>query len=420
MKEMALPAATLDPAARPTYRVAFVNTHPIQYFAPLYAYMTRSCGIETTGLYLSDFSLKGGRDPGFGRAVTWDVDLLDGYEARFMGGDKASKRRIGGFFSMVAPQLWGEIRRGRFDAVIIHGHNLAAHHVAWAACVASGTPAFARGDTNPRIGRRGWKAALRRPLMRQHYRGMAGVMAVGTANAAYYRSMGVPESRIFLTPYAVDNDRFAAAAEVGRARRTETRAALGMDPDLPAILFAAKFIARKRPDDLLAAFARLRVQGVAAQLVMVGTGERETALKARVVAEAIPNVVFAGFVNQTDLPAVYAASDLFVLPSVNEPWGLSVNEAMCAGLPVVASAGIGCADDLVQDGVNGATFTAGDVAGLADALRPILTDAERRAAYGSASLDRIGHWSYADCAAGIRAAIEAERARRGAGGTGTS
>lgn len=401
------------PNAAQTYRIAFVNTHPIQYFAPLYAYLTCNCGLQTTGLYLSDFSLKGGRDPGFGRAVTWDVDLLDGYEARFMGGEKASRRRIGGFFSMVAPQLWSEIQGGGFDAVIIHGHNLAAHHIAQAACLSSGTPVFARSETHRRLVRPGWREALRKPLLKLHYRGFDGFLAIGSANAAYYRWMGIPDHRIFRVPYTVDNARFIAAGAAVRADRGATRARLGMDPDLPAIVYASKFDRRKRPDDLLAAYANLRAEGVAAQLVLVGTGVLEEMLKARVAGQAIPDVIFPGFVNQTDLPAVYAASDVFVLPSANEPWGLVVNEAMCAGLPIVLSEEIGCAGDLVKDGVNGATFTASDVHGLAAALRPILTDADLRAAQGQASLERIQGWSYAECGRGIRAAIEAARARRG-------
>lgn len=412
MNQMTSPDGAQALGDRTTYRIAFVNTHPIQYFAPLYAYLTRNCGLETTGLYLSDFSLKGGRDPGFGRAVTWDVNLLDGYEARFVGGEKASKRRIGGFFSMVAPQLWGEIRRGRFDAVIIHGHNLAAHHVAQAACLSAGIPAFTRGDAHLKLTRPGWKAALRKPLLKAHYLGISAFLAIGSANAAYYRSMGIPEDRIFLVPYTVDNARFIEAGEAVRGDRAAMRAKLCMDPDLPAIIYASKFDRRKRPDDLLAAYAKLRGEGVAAQLALVGTGALEAQLKARVAEQAIPDVVFPGFVNQAELPAVYAASDVFVLPSVNEPWGLVVNEAMCAGLPIVLSEEIGCADDLVQDGVNGATFTGGDVGGLAAALRPILTDPELRAAQGRASLDRIRRWSYAECGAGIRAAIEATRARK--------
>jgi len=397
----------------PNYRIAFVNTHPIQYFAPLYAYLTRHCGLETTGLYLSDFSLTGGADPGFRRDVVWDVDLLDGYEAKFMGGKKASQRRIGGFFSMVAPQLWREIRNGNYDAVIIHGHNLAAHHIAQAAAISSGTPVFARGETHLKLTRADWREAVRKPLLKAHYRGFDGFLAIGSANAAYYRWMGIPEDRIFQVPYTVDNSRFIAAGQAVRADRGATRAKLGMDPNLPAIIYASKFDRRKRPDDLLAAHAKLRAEGVQAQLVLVGTGLLEDELKARVAAEAIPDVVFPGFINQTQLPAVYAAADVFVLPSSNEPWGLVVNEAMCAGLPIVLSEEIGCAQDLVRDGVNGATFTAGDVSGLVDALRPILTDADLRRAQGEASLARIRQWSYADCGVGIRAAIAATRARRG-------
>lgn len=400
-----------DGAGR-AYRIAFVNTHPIQYFAPLYAYLTDACGLETTALYLSDFSLKGGADPGFRRAVTWDVDLLAGYEARFMGA-RASHRRIGGFFSMVAPELWGEIRRGGYDAVIVHGHNLAAHHVAQAAALASRTPVFTRGETHLGLRTSRLKGALRGPLLKTHYAGFDGVLAIGSANAAYYRAMGVAEDRIFAVPYTVDNARFIAAGAAARRDRAAMRARLGMHPELPAVLYASKFDRRKRPDDLLGAYAALRAQGVAAQLVLVGTGLMEEALKCRVAAEGIPDVVFPGFVNQSALPGVYAASDVFVLPSENEPWGLVVNEAMCAGLPVVLSAGIGSAPDLVADGVNGATFAAGDVAGLAAALRPILTDAGLRARMGAASLARIRGWSYAECGQGIRAAVTAARARRG-------
>lgn len=399
-------------ADSPTYQIAFVNTHPIQYFAPLYSYLTQKCRLDTTALYLSDFSLKGGADPGFRKSVKWDVDLLGGYTAEFIGDKKASRRRIGGFFSMVAPELWTAIRQGKFDAVIIHGHNLAAHHIAQAACLSSGTPAFSRGETHLELTRPTWRALLRKPLLKMHYRGFDGFLAIGSANAEYYRSMGIENEQIFRVPYAVDNDRFINASIRARKVRPTTRAKLGLDHELPAILYASKFDRRKRPDDLLTAFTKLQQEGTEAQLVLVGSGAMELELKSRVASEGIRNVIFPGFINQSELPAVYAASDVFVLPSSNEPWGLVVNEAMCASLPIVLSSEIGCAKDLVEDGVNGATFTAGDVAGLADALRPILTNNALRETQGKESLSRIKRWSFAECGAGIRTAIEAARARR--------
>ena len=118
-----------------------------------------------------------------------------------------------------------------------------------------------------------------------------------------------------------------------------------------------------------------------------------------------PNVHFAGFVNQAALPRVYAACDVFVLPSENETWGLAINEAMCAGLPIVASSEIGCVPDLVHDGCNGRTFSAGDVGGLTEALQPLLTDPELRRRMGESSRNIIARWSYAECQAGLRAAL---------------
>ncbi len=405
--ELDRPAATAAPL-----RVAFVNTHPIQYFAPLYAHMTRN-GIEITALYLSDFSLRGGHDKGFGQSVRWDIDLLEGYRSEFMGA-AAKRREIGGFFSMVAPELWSAIRRGAFDAVVIHGHSLAAHHVALAAARSSGTPVLARGETHLRLARANWRNAVRTPLLRTWYRAFDGFLAIGSANARYYAAMGVPEDRIFPMPYTVDNARFIAACDNARNpdNRAATRQRLGITGPEPAILYAAKFDPRKRPGDLLDAFSVLQREGVEAHLVLVGSGALEADLSSRVTAKRIRNVSFPGFVNQSGLPAVYAASDVFVLPSENEPWGLAVNEAMCAGLPIVLSEEIGCAEDLVRNGVNGATFRAGDVIGLAEALRPFLVDAPHAAAAGEASRARIASWSYAECTNGLRQAVESIRQRR--------
>ena len=90
------------------------------------------------------------------------------------------------------------------------------------------------------------------------------------------------------------------------------------------------------------------------------------------------NVRFIGFINQSAMPRYYGASDVFVLPSIDEPWGLAINEAMCAGLPIVASSELGCIPDLVRDRGNGLVFQAGNIAALADALRLLIANAQLR------------------------------------------
>jgi glycosyltransferase involved in cell wall biosynthesis len=155
----------------------------------------------------------------------------------------------------------------------------------------------------------------------------------------------------------------------------------------------------------------LQLGGLDVSLLLVGTGEMESELRELVHKLRVRNVCFSGFVNQRDLPAVYAACDVFVLPSTDEPWGLVVNEVMCAGLPVVVSAEVGCAEDLVLDGRNGRQFDARNVPALADALRSVLADPQRAHAFGCESLAVIREWGYSQCLDGLSAAVRSVRER---------
>lgn len=388
-------------------RLAILNSHPIQYFAPLYAYLNSDPRFEVTALYMSDISLRGGRDPGFGQAVSWDIDLLAGYRSVFLG-DAASRRTPGGFLSLVAPQVWREVRRGGYDALWIHGHNFAGSIIAVAAAKSVGIPVFIRGDTHGRLPRSVLKNLIRTPVMRVFYRFIDAALAVGTANAEYYRSMGFSSNKIFSVPYAVDNARFIEESRLSASERKKWRRRFGIPGDRPAILYAAKFTQRKRPTDLLVAAHRASSQTDAPfTVVMCGSGELEPDLRAYAELHGIGNVVFTGFVNQAELPKLYGASDAFVLPSENEPWGLAVNEAMCASLPVVVSAEVGCVPDLVGDGVNGFIPVAGDIDALAVALARLAEDEPLRRRMGKASRDRVEGWSYLECLEGVLAACQA-------------
>src|SRR5262249_42737948 len=150
------------------------------------------------------------------------------------------------------------------------------------------------------------------------------LLAIGSANAAFYRAMGVPDHKIFLVPYSVDNDRFIKSASLTDGQTREVRRRYNVPIDRPSVLYAAKFTPRKRPRDLLEAARRLKMEtDHRFTIVMVGSGELEEELRAFCTEHALDNVLFPGFVNQTELPALYAASDVFVLPSEHEPWGLA-------------------------------------------------------------------------------------------------
>lgn len=386
-------------------RIAVVNSHPIQYFAPLYAYLNSDECLEMTALYCSDVSLRGAKDPGFGKTVRWDVNLLSGYRAVFLG-KRATRRVPGGFWSLVAFDVWSEIRSGRYDVVWLHGYAYAALVIAFVAAKSRGIPVFMRCETHLGLTRNRWKRHLRDGVLAMAYRFVDAFLAIGTANRDYYRALEVPNERIFQVPYTVDNARFIAAAALSTDDRSAVRRRFGIPAENLVVLYASKFLKRKHPDDLLRAAARLRNHGAQFSVLMIGSGEMESELHKLAATLGLDNVVFGGFVNQSELPAVYAASDIFVLPSDNEPWGLVVNEAMCAGLSVIVADEVGCVRDLVEDGVNGFLHAAGDVGALAAALERLLLDPSLRRRFAAASLARIQRWSYAECLSGIRAAVQ--------------
>src|SRR5262245_56754276 len=267
------------PGAGKVTRIAILNSHPIQYFAPLYAYLNRAPDLEVTALYLSDFSIRGGRDSGFGQDIKWDLDLLHGYRSVFLG-DAARTREPGGFWSLVVPQVWSELRTGRYDVLWLHGHNYAANLIALVAARLAGLPVMMRGETHLGLPCDGIKLILRQPLMGALYRSCDRLLAIGSANAAFYRAMDVPDHKIFLVPYCVDNDRFVQSANLARDQKTDVRKRYKVPTDRPTVLYAAKFARRKRPGDLLDAVRRLKSETDRPfTLVMAGSGELEQELR---------------------------------------------------------------------------------------------------------------------------------------------
>jgi glycosyltransferase involved in cell wall biosynthesis len=418
MHPVTTPAETFHPAELPAstgerpVRLAIVTSHPIQYAAPLYAYLSRDPTLALTVLYCSDSSLRGARDPGFGAELSWDIDLLAGYASIFLG-ERSRTRDVGGFWSLICPELAWEIRSARYDAVWIHGQQFAAYVLAFALAKLQGIPVLTRGDTHLGLSRPPLRAALRRVLLGLQYRHIDRFLAVGSKNREYYRAFGVPDERIFDVPFSVDNERFVRGSALSPDERRAARARLGAKDGHVVLLYASKLMRRKHPDDLLRAAAKLQGRGHPVHVVIAGSGELDEELRQLAAGlDLLERVCFAGFVNQRALPALYGACDIFVLPAEDEPWGLIVNEVMCAGLPVVVGAEVGCAPDLVQPNVNGALCEPGNPATLAAVLEPLVADAALRARMGEASRRRIASHGYEQCRLGLRAALSGLRVVR--------
>ncbi len=161
----------------------------------------------------------------------------------------------------------------------------------------------------------------------------------------------------------------------------------------------------KRPLDVLHAFAIARRETSCA-LAYVGDGAQMDELRAEIAKLGLEADAFPlGFRNTSELPAIYGASDVFVLASEIEPWGMVVNEAMACGTAICASEAVGSAYDLLRD--NGAMFPVGDIERLAWLMTEWSRAPGKLAEMKRASLKRISEWGIAQTADGVIAGVEA-------------
>jgi glycosyltransferase involved in cell wall biosynthesis len=392
-------------------RLAYLVSHPIQYQAPLLRRIAQEADIDLTVFFGSDFSARGYRDEGFGVGVKWDVPLLDGYKHEFL--PKLRDREDVGVASPlnrgIASRLRGRNGDGVFDALWVHGYaSVNAMHGMMAA-KALGIPVLLRAESWLRDRRRsGVKLALKTIFFEGLKKMVDGVLPIGTLNSEYWRHYFGDDVPQFLMPYAVDNSYFAQRAREAQSGRASLQAELGLDPSRPVILFASKLQPRKHCDHLIEAYARLARTPDAEPnpyLIIVGDGEERAALERQAAATGFASIRFCGFRNQSELPCFFDLATVFVLPSRHEPWGLIVNEVMNAARPVVVSDDVGCAPDLIEDGVNGCVFPVGDVGALERALRRILDTRGAADAMGKCAFERIQSWSFEEDIHGLRKAL---------------
>jgi glycosyltransferase involved in cell wall biosynthesis len=387
-------------------KLAVVSSHPIQYQIPLFRELARR-RIDLSVLFLSDFGTKPSFDRGFGKIIHYDVPLLEGYPFEFL--PSATLKPNIGATGLVSPELALRVARGRYDAVVLHGYNLATNLLAIAAPRARGTRLLLRGDSNARAVVPPLRARFKRAVLRALFSRIDHFLTSGALNRAYYERYGVPPDRMTLAPFSVDNDYFAERAIAARPDRARARAELGFPDDRPLFLYAAKLLRHKRPLDLLEAFAAVRREHTAG-LLYVGDGELRPAIEREIKRRGLAaDVKLAGFRNQSELPAIYASCDALVLPSEDEPWGLVVNEAMASGLAIAVSDRVGCAPDLVRE--NGSVFPVGDTAAIARVLLAWARDRARLERQRQASLSLIQTWGVRETADGFLAGAERALAR---------
>jgi len=430
-------------------RLGILTSHPIQYYSPWFRALAKQVDLEVFYAHKPEPAQRGA---GFGKSFEWDVDLLSGYKYSFL---KNISRRPGvdHFAGCDTPEIREIILRSRdnqttgqqvsgqssvvhqrFDAFIVVGWYLKTFMQAARACRQAGVPILVRGDSQLRTPRPWLKRLAMEVRQRWLLRQFDGFLYVGRRNREYLAHYGAPSEKMFFAPHFVDNDFFKGKAETLKSRKAEIRKQWEIAEDGFCVLFCGKFIPKKRPMDLVEAARILTVENAKesskrpVHLLFVGSGELGGPLRAscnvvsdaewpvrsqklnskgqRAVADVQtsdlrpptsgtkPPASFAGFLNQSELPAAYVAADVLVLPSDGgETWGLVVNEAMACGLPAIISNAVGCAPDLVDEGKTGFTYPMGNVAALAEQLKRLAEMQGQNFSFASALTKKLTNYS---------------------------
>ena len=391
----------LNSAPGHSLRLGIFITHPIQYFAPLWRALAATSGLDVVVHFLSDHSVRGGLDPGFGVNVAWDVPVLEGYQHEFVtrGANLAAPR------SVELPDAWARITPRRFDVVMIHGYTYRFERQVVRAARANGVRTLLRGefsDVLPFRGRGRLKALARDQYLRWFYGHIDMFCYIGTEARLHLRRFGTPDHRMVFAPYSVDTVLFEAQRRA--FSREESRAVLKIAADQLVVLFSGKLIPRKAPLLLVDALRHLaRIDKLV--LLILGDGALRSIVEQQARTLLGDRLHMLGFVNQSQLGRYYSAADVLVLPSHYETWGLVVNEAMQFGLPAIVSSKVGCHRDLVVEGHTGMVFEQGDATSLAQSLQALLNVPDLARRLGEQARAHVASYSTEASAAGVRHAL---------------
>lgn len=269
-----------------------------------------------------------------------------------------------------ATTIIGYLQQTATRAVIIHGYRYISYFRLMAYCYRNSIPFFVCNDSNIRGEPKHWfgPRAIKHRLYRWWMKRSSGVFSMGELGDRFFLKYGANPKHLYRVPYWPDYDAFE---HVDPVSLEGFRRKFGLDRQRRYLMFSGRLIPQKRVDLVVDAFAAIAAERPDWDLLVVGDGVLRDELHGRVPESLRSRVVWTGFVEGSESAVSYHAADVLLLPSDHEPWAVVVQEALAAGLAVIASDVVGAAHELVEDGVNGRIFPVGNLDELIGAVRQV-------------------------------------------------
>lgn len=210
----------------------------------------------------------------------------------------------------------------------------------------------------------------------------------GEESRSFAMRYGTPPERAMTLPHVVDSAHFRAGRSAALHERDNIRASIGLRG--VTFVYVGRLWWGKGLGHLLNAFAVLqRRLDEEISLMFIGDGPDETSLRQRIPSEGIRNVIFANFQQHSELPRFLTASDVFVFPTLGDPYGLVVDEAMATSLPVISTSAAGEIRDRVTEGIEGFIVPPADSAALMERMEVLARDELLRMRMGLAAAEKM-------------------------------
>ena len=295
--------------------------------------------------------------------------------------------------------------KGRYNTIIVGGYH---HPTVWltfiyALLTRKRIILFSESTLEDKRSNNQVKAWLKRLFVKYS----SGYIVPGAPQMRYLLSLGAKRNKIWLAPNAIDTDLFENAIKKREHNKAEIKEMLGIKGDV--LLYVGRMIDIKGVQDLIECFPIIQKKYPSVNLILVGEGPDREKYESLCKYKKIPRVIFTGFKQQEELPEYYAVADIFVFPTYTDPWGMVINEAMLAGLPVICSQAAGAAEDLVKRNENGFLHKPGDIKAMIEHISHLFEDRSLRENMGRRSREMISSYTPENMASGIKQAIFAKK-----------
>ena len=363
--------------------MAIVVSHPIQHFCPQYSSFAEDDSVELKVFFASTLGFRQYHDPNFGEVISWNNLKLDSFNHEFLNNGEVILANK----NIDAPELELVLKNFNPDIVVIYGYFQKLQRRAFKWSKNNKVPIAYISDSERNRNKNRIAEILKYPFLYRFFSQIQYFLTVGDSNEAYYRYYGVSIEKFIRMHFPIDINLYRESYIKKSVIKSTLRACFNIGDEEIVLTVVGKLVEWKNQGDIIDTMILLENEKVILHLFIIGSGKMMEALKGKAQKLTKSKVFFIGFVQPEELPAFYAASDIYIHPASLEPHSLAISEAIFMGCPIIISnkcGSYGPTDDVNID-KNGLVYACGNIKELSEKIKILSADQAMRKRFGETS-----------------------------------